>query len=158
MAQITAPKGRGGRRSLHIDMTPMVDLAFLLLTFFVLTMTINKKYALEIVKPEQDDGTQKPPPIQRERVLTLLLGDNDKIYYFQGSDAVKETDYKPEGIRNIILDAKSKRDNLVVLIKPMRTSRYQNLVDIIDEMNTAKLDKKYYVVKETAEDRAMLTP
>ena len=136
-------------------MTPMVDLAFLLLTFFVLTMTINKKYALEIVKPEQDDGKHDPPVVKRERVLTLLLGDNDKIHYFLGDDAVKNTDYEPDGVRSIILDAMSKQTDLIVLIKPMRTSRYKNLVDIIDEMDTTHV-KHYYIVKETAEDRAMI--
>ena len=155
MAQVSAPRGRGGRRSLHIDMTPMVDLAFLLLTFFVLTMTINKKYALEIVKPEQDDGTKEPPMVKRERVLTLLLGDNDNIYYFLGDDAVKTTTYEPDGIKAVIKDAVAKRNDLIILIKPMRTSRYQNLVDIIDEMDTTYV-KHYYIVKETAEDRAMI--
>ncbi|MGC3948706.1 MAG: biopolymer transporter ExbD [Chryseolinea sp.] len=157
MAQITAPKGgRGSRRSLHIDMTPMVDLAFLLLTFFVLTMTINKKYALEIIKPDQEDDKKEPPLVKRERVLTLLLGDNDKIHYFLGDEAIKTTNYELDGIRHVLLDATSKRPDLIVLVKPMRTSRYQNLVDIIDEMDTTKL--RYYLVKETAEDRAMIDP
>lgn len=154
MAQISAPSGRGSRRSLHIDMTPMVDLAFLLLTFFVLTMTINKKYALEIVKPEEDN-TQDPPKVKQERVLTFLLGDDDRIYYFLGNDPVQITHYGETGIRKILTDARSTRSDLVLLVKPMSTSRYQNLVDILDEVHNAEL-KDYYIVKETPEDRALI--
>ena len=51
MAQLSIPGGRGSRRSLHLDMTPMVDLAFLLLTFFVLTMTINEEHVLKMQMP-----------------------------------------------------------------------------------------------------------
>lgn len=155
MAQLPAPNKRGSRRSLHIDMTPMVDLAFLLLTFFILTTTLNKKYALEVIKPSEEEAKKPVPQVKQERVLTLLLGDADRIHYYLGYDPVRITGYDADGIPNVIDDARKKRDDLVILIKPMRTSRYKNLVDIVDEMETRKI-KHYYIVKETAEDRAMI--
>jgi len=154
MAQLSAAPGRGKRHSLHLDMTPMVDLAFLLLTFFVLTMTINKQYVLKIEMPEHDLKTE-PPPVKRERVLTLLLGEANQIYYFLGGDPVQKTDYSTDGVRKIISAAMIKRNDLVVLIKPTAKSRYLNLVDIIDEMHFAEM-QHYYLVKETAEDRQLI--
>ena len=154
MAQLSATRGRGKRHSLHLDMTPMVDLAFLLLTFFVLTMTLNEHHILEMQMPEQDLKTD-PPPVKRERVLTLMLGEADKVYYYLGSDPVKTTDFRVDGIRQVIAQAMIKRNDLVILIKPGVKSRYQNLVDTIDEMDFAKM-QRYYLVKETEEDRQLI--
>ena len=152
MAQLTSSPQRGKRHTLHLDMTPMVDLAFLLLTFFVLTMTINEQHVLEMQMPEHDLKTD-PPPVNRERVLTLLLGEKDLIYYFLGSERIQTTDYSR--VRNILAVALTRRPDLVILIKPTSRSRYQNLVDVIDEMNFAKMSR-YYLVKETTEDRELI--
>lgn len=154
MAQLSTP-GRGRHRKLHIDMTPMVDLAFLLLTFFVLTMTLNGQYTLPMQMPEQNSKAD-PPPVKRERVLTLYLGKADLIHYTMASDGFKTTSYGPGGIRKVLNECLSRRPDLVVLIKPTNASRYQNLVDIIDEMDIRKM-KWYYLDKETADDRALLS-
>jgi biopolymer transport protein ExbD len=154
MAQLSIPGGRGSRRSLHLDMTPMVDLAFLLLTFFVLTMTINEEYVLKMQLPEQDTKTE-PPKVNQARVLTVLLGESDKVFYFQGSDRVLATDYGPTGIRKILKESMARRHDLVVLIKPTSRCRYKNLIDIMDEVQIVSL-KDYYLVKESAEDRAIV--
>jgi biopolymer transport protein ExbD len=154
MAQVSTPGGRGKRRSIHLDMTPMVDLAFLLLTFFVLTMTLNGQFVLQVNKPKDDDKGEQQV-VKRERVLTLLLDANDQIFYFQGDDPVRRTGYGPNGIRKLIQDSQTKHPKLVVLIKPTARSRYQNLVDIMDEVDIAKL-QYYYLVKDTPEDRALI--
>lgn len=131
----------------------MVDLAFLLLTFFVLTMTINKMYVLPVDKPD-DDQTASPPPVKQERVLTILLGAHDKVHYFMSNNAPQSTHYGAQGIRKVIADSKQQRADLVILIKPLATSRYQNLIDIMDEISEAKI-KDYYLIKETSDDRAL---
>ena len=154
MAQVSTPRGRGKRRSIHLDMTPMVDLAFLLLTFFVLTMTLNDQFVLEVNKPDDDNKTKRKE-VKRERVLTLLLDAKDQIFYFQGDDPISTTSYGPTGIRKLISDSKVRHPDLVLLIKPTAKSRYQNLVDIMDEVDIAKLTD-YYLVKDTPEDRAMI--
>src|SRR5438105_12587028 len=87
MAEISQPSGgarvriRSKKHSTRIDMTPMVDLAFLLLTFFILTTTLNKLYVMEIVMPEKAEETM---PIPEKRVLTLLLDEGDRVYWRQG--------------------------------------------------------------------------
>lgn len=153
MSQLS-PGGRGARRSLHLDMTPMVDLAFLLLTFFILTMTINEEHVLKIQMPDQDTK-KEGPPINSARVLTVLLGEANKVFCFQGSDAIKITGYGPDGIRTILKESMIKRNDLVVLIKPTSRCRYQNLIDIMDEVRIVGLEN-YYLVKETADDRALI--
>jgi biopolymer transport protein ExbD len=154
MAQLTAATGRGIRRAPHLDMTPMVDLAFLLLTFFVLTMTIHEEHVLKMQMPDEDT-TEKHPEVNRDGVLTVLLGEANKVYYFQGSESVQTTDYGPTGIRMILKESMVKRHDLVVLIKPTAQSRYQNLIDIMDEIRINGLER-YYLVEETAEDRALI--
>ncbi len=151
MAQLSTPSTRGRKRhGLHIDMTPLVDLAFLLLTFFVLTRTLNKDYTLEVNKPEDKNGAVVD--VSAERVLTLMLGAENKIYYERAREPMQTTDYSHQGIRKLLLDSKRDISRLVVIIKPMKESRYQNLVDILDEVSITKLSN-YYLVKATHEDR-----
>jgi biopolymer transport protein ExbD len=103
-------KKRAKKASTHIDMTPMVDLAFLLLTFFMLTTTFSKPKTLEINMPAKVEDPEKQPPVSN--VLTLLLkGDDkkkDKIYWYY--NALKEdtkfesTNLSSDGLRKLLLD------------------------------------------------------
>lgn len=99
-------KVRAKKQSTHIDMTPMVDLAFLLLTFFMLTTTFGKPKTMEInmpVKPEQEDQQT----LVNNAVTILLTGDN-KIYWYFGElkpeTTLTPTDYSPEGLRKLLLE------------------------------------------------------
>src|SRR2546422_8552426 len=76
-------KVRSKKSSTRIDMTPMVDLAFLSLTFFILTTTLNKLNVMEIAVPERSPDAN-PPPINAKHVLTLVLDGNNKVYWRQG--------------------------------------------------------------------------
>ncbi len=100
-------KKRAKKASTRIDMTPMVDLAFLLLTFFVLTSTFSKPTTMEIIMPVKDDNDTAK--IKVKKVVTFLLAENDKIYYYQGvldsTVAMNETSYDDtKGVRKILLD------------------------------------------------------
>src|SRR6188508_1902508 len=76
-------KKRAKKMSTKIDMTPMVDLAFLLLTFFMLTTTFNKPQTMEINMPT-NEKTPDPTELPASKALTVILGKNDKVYYYQG--------------------------------------------------------------------------
>ena len=118
MAEIIQAEGKqkGGKKkakkfSTHIDMTPMVDLMCLLITFFMLTTAFSKPKAMEITMPEKkDDPTVKAPEIQADRTINILVSGDDKIYYYFGlADPKKplpqlvKTDYSKDGIRKMLL-------------------------------------------------------
>jgi len=118
MAEIIQAEGKqkGGKKkakkfSTHIDMTPMVDLMCLLITFFMLTTAFSKPKAMEITMPEKkDDPTVKAPEIQADRTINILISGNDEIYYYFGLADPKlelpkliKTDYSKDGIRKILL-------------------------------------------------------
>ena len=125
MAEVNTGDGGGGhgkhdkkrakKASTKIDMTPMVDLAFLLLTFFVLTSTFSKPKAMEINYPaDPKDENTKPPKINN--ALTFILSKDDAIYYYPGEfyppnnpkgeppTQLVKTDFSKDGLRKILLD------------------------------------------------------
>lgn len=139
----------GNRKSaLTIDMTPMVDLAFLLLTFFVLTTSLSQPWTLPIIMPEKVIDTGKQPPIDQKRVLTLVLGKQDEIYWYVGflDGHAKKTNFSSNGIRKILVAKKAEIKDMYVLIKPSDQSQYKNVVDILDEMIITEI-KRYAVVE-----------
>lgn len=167
-------KVRSKKMSTRIDFTPMVDLGFLLITFFMLTTTLAKPNILALVMPEKDIKKEDVEPVKESKVLTLLLGANDKVYWYEGiSDAkLDSTDYAAEGLRSVILNKMDrvkeifglqtyKRKNkegveeefndgsyINVIIKPMKDARYKNLVDALDEMAICKV--RYYVILDVS--------
>jgi biopolymer transport protein ExbD len=119
MAEIIQQEQGGGKKKAkkllpHMDMTPMVDLMMLLITFFMLTTSLSKAKVMEITLPEKiRDPNQEPPKITASRTLNILLGPDDKIYWYPGRVAeedynnlppVFETDYSATGIRPILLE------------------------------------------------------
>lgn len=158
MAQLNSSprKGKGKRHAIHMDMTPMVDLAFLLLTFFILTVTLNHAYILKIEKTVDEDNAPAPP-VKAERVITVILGAKDKVYWYHGvqDPLLERTDFKENGIRKVLLEKNKQIPNMVLLVKPSAASRYKNLVDILDEIENAKIEH-YYIVKETPLDRELV--
>jgi biopolymer transport protein ExbD len=149
-------KIRSKKTSTRIDMTPMVDLAFLLLTFFVMTTTLNKPQTMEIAMPE-DDKEEKAPQVNEKHVLTIIMGENDKIYWYMGitDPEVKITNFSPNGIRKLLLEKKRDIPKLVVLIKSMDESKYKNMVDILDEMNITST-QRYAIVDVTSTDKELV--
>jgi len=107
-------KVRAKKSSTHIDMTPMVDLAFLLLTFFMLTTTFSKPKTMEINMPVKPDKPEEEQKIKESQALTILLSANNKIVWYTGlgDDPAKPpvtntADFSlngPRGIHKVILD------------------------------------------------------
>lgn len=161
MAEINAQSGgsrstgniRSRKASTRIDMTPMVDLAFLLLTFFMLTTTFNQSMVMELVIPEKADSTQTLPLVKPEEVLNLVLGSNNQVFWYQGEDASRGqlTSYSTSGIRQVLLENREKK-KLWVFIKPSDAANYQN---VLDEMSITAI-QRYSVAELTAADRALV--
>ena len=147
-------KVRAKKQSTRIDMTPMVDLAFLLLTFFILTTTFKEKYIMQVDMPEK---VENPAPINGENVLNLVLAENNKIYWWMGlSSPVAVTNYSKDGVRKIIFAKRKARPKLMVLIKPKDDAKYENMVDILDEMQITKTER-YAIVDFTEDDKAKIS-
>ena len=157
---------KGKKLSTRIDLTPMVDLGFLLITFFMFTTTLAKPKTMEINMPYKDkDLTEvEKNKIKESVALTILLSKNHKIYYYEGmaTDPTKPPDLKAttfaakNGIRDEIIAKKKTvdamkqagtlgpKDQMTVLIKPDTTSTYSDLVNMLDEMNIN--DIKVYAI------------
>lgn len=150
-------KVRSKKSSTKIDMTPMVDLAFLLLTFFMLATTFNKPQTMEITMPERPKEDTELPMVNEKKVLTLILDEKDQIYWFVGitNPVVAVTDYSSEGVRKVLLTQNAQIKEMVVLIKPTEKSKYKNMVDILDEMEISNIGR-FALVDITPEDLALI--
>ena len=149
--------------STRVDLTPMVDLGFLLITFFIFTTTMAKSKAMNLVMPS-DEKVSNPPKHPAEQTLTLLPGPNNTLYFYDGlfRQAVELTDYKT-GIRKLITDRKQwlykishNGNKLLVLIKPSENSSYKNMVDILDEMLINDVSRYMIVDISREEEQLML--
>ena len=140
----------------RVDMTPVVDLSFLLLTFFMLTTTFIKPQVMDLVLPE-DKTEINQPMVNEERVLSLVPDGNNKLYWFIGitDPEVHETDYSETGIRHLLLEQNKAVNKIVVLIKPNKDSTYENLVNILDELEITEV-ARYALVDITEEDLNIL--
>jgi biopolymer transport protein ExbD len=166
MAEIQGGGGEGGKKggkirskksSTRIDMTPMVDLAFLLLTFFILTTTLSKPTTMEITMPEKPKPDDKPPEVNEKKVLTLVLGANDKVYWYVGitEPEAKKVDFSKDGIRKVLIEKKAEIRDLIVLIKAMDESKYKNMVDILDEITITSI-QRFAIVDITPADKEIV--
>ncbi len=136
-------KVRSKKASTRVDLTAMVDLAFLLITFFMLTTTLSKPKAMDLTMPDKDDKTKDQLAVAASRSMTLLLGANNKVEWFIGEPGKSQptTDnYGKNGLRKTLIEKGKEIQQttgkyMVVLIKPSDKSNYKNVVDVIDEMN-----------------------
>lgn len=145
---------------IRVDLTPMVDLGFLLITFFVFTTTMAKATVMDIVTP-----VDAPPgnPVCNSCALTVLLDTNNALYYYTGAFQRKnivKTDFA--AIREVIQIQKRNlekagrdRSQLALIIKSSDSARFRNFVDITDEVTINDV-KRYYIDELTAEEKAVL--
>ena len=146
-------KVRSKKQSTRVDMTPMVDLGFLLITFFMFTTTFSKPNVMDLGLPAKPDpNAPKPPPteIDLSNSITLLLGKDNKIFWHQqdptslNDQNLNETSFDREGLRDIIKQAKAKakkKELFTVIIKPTDDAVYKNFVDVLDEMAITKSER-----------------
>lgn len=150
-------KVRAKKMSTKIDMTPMVDLAFLLLTFFLLTTTFNKPKTMEVNMPDKVDDDTQQTKINERDILNLVLAEDNKIFWWIGLEPpVNETNYSKDGVRKVVLEHTRANPKMMVLIKPKDESRYENMVNILDEMEITDT-KRYAIVEYTPDDTAIIT-
>ncbi|MFT5885501.1 MAG: biopolymer transport protein ExbD [Arcticibacterium sp.] len=178
MAEVQVKESGGGKGKSKVkkgagkpDMTPMVDLGFLLITFFIYTTTFSKPNTMVYNTPKElpaDEVEEKELDIKVSNTITIILGENDRVFYYQEplqavvADDLKEVDYSagPDGIRTAILRLKAKaldQDYWTVIIKPTDESTWANSVDILDEMAITESNKKAVVELKQVEKIAYYT-
>lgn len=173
-------KGPGVKKakklSTRVDMTPMVDLGFLLITFFIFTATMSSPSTMDLNMPKDTDKPEEETKAKQSGALTVMLGKNDQVYYYEGELAPDGSNFKQttfKGIRDEIIrkkkevianyrgnaacEAKAKAkgkdpraecadEDFIVVIKPNEEATYKNTVDILDEMTINQV-KRFAMVK-----------
>lgn len=134
------------KKLIRVDMTPMVDLGFLLITFFMFTTNFTKPNVMDLGLPAGEGGTE----INFKNQLTFILGKNDRIFYYQKeADNLSEKDLKELSFQGMALSkiikaykiAAPTPENFTVIIKPTDDANYKNFVDILDEMSLTKNER-----------------
>lgn len=164
-------KVRSKKANGKVDLTAMVDLAFLLITFFMLTTSLSKPQSMDLGMPEKPKPNEKEETIDvaDNRSMTILIGENNKMIMYMGKfdaplEAPKDYTFGKEGIRKKIIEKQAalkasepdpKKQELIVIIKPNKKSTYKNMVDILDEMAITKV-KIYAIVGIEKNENALL--
>jgi biopolymer transport protein ExbD len=182
MAELGNSGGGGGKKDgkvrskksdPRVDLTAMVDLAFLLITFFMLTTSLSKPQSMDLGLPDKEDKKEpeKDIKVDQRRTMTIIMGDNDKIKWYHGLLDAPEVDGKPtdaqygkNGLRKEILKrvvsipqvTGSKDKGLIVIIKPTKKSTYRNLVDVLDEMAICKVPTYAIVNDISPEEKSLI--
>jgi biopolymer transport protein ExbD len=137
-------KGTGLRRpkrrvGIRIDMTPMVDIAFLLLIFYMVTTIFSAPQSMEIVLPPKD--AKDPAPIGKSNLLELMV-DVDGNIFWQNDRADKPMplpEYLPkQNLRKFLLEKNQQNDRLVTIIRLEKNSKFDNMVNIFDEIQVVE--------------------
>ncbi len=147
-------KGPGVKKakkmSTRVDLTPMVDLGFLLITFFIFTTTMSQPTAMKLNLPKDADDPKDQTLAKESAVLTVMLGKDNNVFYYEGKLDPAGVNFKSSNfkeIRGIIIDKKRRTDekDFVVILKPNEESTYRNVIDILDEMSI-NVVKRYALV------------
>jgi biopolymer transport protein ExbD len=135
-------KGRGKKRKkarrvgIRIDMTPLVDIAFLLLTFFMLTTTMSKPQTMEINLPPDPEVKVD---IAESNLLTLRVNEKGDMFWNFGIESPKKLERS--GLRVFLRERAQANPKLVTLLKIAREGKFEMMVDLIDEFNLADVKR-----------------
>jgi biopolymer transport protein ExbD len=124
------------RLGVRIDMTPLVDVAFLLLTFFMYTTTMSRPQTMEINLPPDKEVKVE---IAESNLLTLRVNEKGDIFWNTGIESTKKLE--PGTLRTFLRERVQANPKLVVLLKIDRTGKYSQMVDIIDEFGLSRVER-----------------
>ena len=142
-------KIRSKKASTRIDLTAMVDLAFLLITFFIMTTTLAKPKAMDMFMPDKSKKDVQLP-VPETRTMTVLLGSNSKLEWYigpPGKTPPTVDNFGKDGIRKTLVEENKKikashagpDNSMIVLVKPSAKSKYKDFVNMMDELNIADI-------------------
>lgn len=166
MAELTS-SGKSGSRSSRtrqvprIDLTAMVDLAFLLITFFIMATSLAKPKAMDLAMPADTQSE----PVGQSRTMTICLGNNNHAIWYLGmieNPLIPPTsvDFSKTGLRQALINTSKKvlrvsGKSIIVILKPGEHAVYADFISALDELNIANI-RSYAVAKITPKDIDML--
>lgn len=166
MAELNNSSGKKSKshslkdRSTRVDLTPMVDLGFLLITFFVFTTSMSEAKAMDMTETKNGDSTN----VANSGAMTILLGNNHNIFYYHGKeDAAMQKlagSANMKEIRSLILKKKHATDlgNLMFIIKSDSTATFGDNINLLDEFVICGIPKGHYAEGELTEhERSRMT-
>ncbi len=166
MAELQTRQGKGGHSaaSPRIDLTPMVDLGFLLITFFMMTTTMAQPKAMDIQMPYQPAGTE-PTKWYASSAITLIPAKDHKVFYYEGEytpGIVLKEVYTEQALRKVLINkqksllqlANPREQHLQVLIKAHASATTGDIVALFDEMSV--LHVKYFAMVDIYPDEAAM--
>lgn len=187
-------KPKTKKHGTRVDLTPMVDLGFLLITFFMLTTSMLKPQSMDLSVPSKDKVEEADQnKVKASQAITILLGKDNALYYYFGTQEngvdpeLVKTDYSDQGIRQMLLqknievmkqvtqlredkankkvkeeefkkklsEYRASKNAPIVVIKATDESTYENLVDILDEMQICNIGR-YAIVDITPYDQSLI--
>ena len=146
----TKGKKKKKRAGVHIDMTPMVDVAMLLLTFFMLTTVFNKPQTMELNLPPDEKVMVE---VAASTLLTVRIEPNMAIYWSMGNEptAIKKITFKE--LRPLLVERLRSIPKLITLVQIDRDAKYNDMVDIMDELNLANITKFSFAPMKDADKK-----
>lgn len=147
-------KGPGVKKSkklsTRVDLTPMVDLGFLLITFFIFTTTMSQATAMKLFLPKDTEKPEEQNKVKASGALTIMMDKNNSVFYYEGELAPDASNFKSstfKEIREEIINKMKSTDpkDFVVVIKPGPDATYKNTVNMLDEMTINEV-KRYAMV------------
>ncbi|NCU05376.1 MAG: biopolymer transporter ExbD [Chitinophagaceae bacterium] len=171
MADLGQDSGGGGhkkgpgvkkqaRKDARVDMTPMVDLGFLLITFFIFTTTISSPKAFKLNVPDDSAKDEEQTQAKASGAFTVMLSKENHVYYYEGQLLPDGSNFKSSNFKEIRSELLRKKQNtpekdFVVIIKPNDESNYKNVVDMLDEMQILEI-KRYAIVDIAEGENALI--
>lgn len=120
-----------------LDMTPLVDIAFLLLTFFMFATTMNQPQTMEMSIPPQVDNID----VRASELLYLKVRDDGKVFYTQGLDPTNNIAINLKDLKSFLINENLRVENrLITALKVSKNAPYGRVVDVLDELNLAEYD------------------
>lgn len=153
MAEAIAQEKQGSKQKkklIRVDMTPMVDLGFLLITFFMFTTNFTKPNVMDLGLPAKGNPPSGPIVVDQRNQVTFILGKDNRVFYHQSNEQdlnsgnLKETDFSGVKISKIISEAYKNApvpENFTVIVKPTDEANYKNFVDILDNIAISKKER-----------------
>lgn len=127
---------KGRRLGIRIDMTPLVDVAFLLLTFFMFTTSMSRPQTMEINLPPDKDVKVE---VAESNLMTLRVNDKGDVFWSMGIESPKRIDTKD--LRAFLRDKLQSNPKLIVVLKIDRAGKYNTMVNLIDEINLSNITR-----------------